>query len=185
MLVGIPTAVQIASWAEEGVDIVVTSLTPFAEAASGVVAAAAVVAIVVFAIVTAVVEGMRVISAAELPGQLAELITDSYTTTVDPTTLLTTSEGGTSLYTIFIGDILPEPLPTICDNSGGLPPGVTFELATSTNCRSSPPCMNAPAIPEASALDAQFLVKRDGERPRQPRPRSRSRIRAVSRPRCA
>ena len=161
LLVGIPTAVQIASWAEEGVDIVVTSLTPFAEAASGVVAAAAVVAIVVFAIVTAVVEGMHVISAAELPGQLAELITDWYTTTVDPTTLLTTSEGGTSLYTIFIGDILPEPLPTICDNSGGLPPGVTFS-GDFYELPKFPPCMNAPAIPEASALDAQFLVKRDG-----------------------
>ena len=161
LLVGIPTAVQIASWAEEGVDIVVTSLTPFAEAASGVVAAAAVVAIVVFAIVTAVVEGMHVISAAELPGQLAELITDSYTTTVDPTTLLTTSDGGTSLYTIFIGDILPEPLPTICDNSGGLPPGVTFS-GDFYELPKFPPCMNAPAIPEASALDAQFLVKRDG-----------------------
>jgi len=161
LLVGVPTAVEIAALAAEEIDYVVVSLTPFAEAASGVVAAAAVVAIVVFAIVAAVIQGMHVISASELPGQLAELITDSYTTTVDPTTLLTTSDGGTSLYTIFIGDIIPEPLPTICDNSGGLPPGVTFS-GDFYELPKFPPCLNAPAIPEASALDAQFLVKLDG-----------------------
>ena len=48
--------------------------------------------------------------------------------------------------------------------SGGpahLPPGVTFS-GDFYELPKFPPCMNAPAIPEASALDAQFLVKRDG-----------------------
>ena len=152
---------MIAAWAEEGVDVLVTSLAPFAEALSGVAAAAAVVAVVIFAITAAVIQGMHVISASELPGQLAELITDSYTTTVDPSTLLTSSEGGTSLYTIFVGAIIPEPLPTICDNSGGLPPGVTFS-GDFYEVPQFPPCLNAPAIPEAAALDPQFLVKRSG-----------------------
>jgi hypothetical protein len=162
LLVGVPTAAQIAAFAAEGTDIVLTSVTPFTAALSGVAAAAAVVAIVIFAVVTAVIEGMHVIQASELPGQLAELITDSYTTTVDPSTLLTSSDGGTSLYTIFVGAILPEPLPTVCDNSGGLPPGVTFSGDTWEAPR-IPLCLNAPAIPEASGLDPHFLVKADGD----------------------
>ena len=161
LLVGVPSAAVIAGWAAEGGVVALTSVSPFLQALSGVAAAAAVVAAIIFAVTAAVIEGLHVISASELPGQLAELIADSYATPIDPSTLLTSSDGGTSIYTIFIGAVLPEPIPTICDNSGGLPPGVWF-IGDFYELPQVLPCLNPTPIPPASAFDPQFLVKESG-----------------------
>ena len=85
---------------------------------AGAAAIAGAVLIILLAIVTAVLEGIRVSDNAALPGKVAELVVNARTAVTDPATLIGTTEGATSLFTMFVGATLPRPRYDLaCDNS--------------------------------------------------------------------
>ena len=97
--------------------------TAAAEVASAV---GAIAGAAIFAITTAVMEGINVANAAALPGKLATLIVNAATDAPDPASLLNDPNGTSSLFSLFVGATLPMPTPQTCDNSSPqLPPGVT------------------------------------------------------------
>ena len=51
------------------------------------------VTIVILAIITAVMEGIRVTENAQLPGKVAELVVNARTAVTDPATLIGTTDG--------------------------------------------------------------------------------------------
>ncbi len=63
----------------------------------------------IFAVTTAVIEGINVANAAALPGKLAALIVNARTTAPDPASLLNDANGASSLFTLFVGATLPPP----------------------------------------------------------------------------
>ncbi len=132
-------------------------------AAVGEIASAAgsIVSIVIFAITTAVIEGINVANAAALPGKLATLIVNARTTAPDPASLLSGTNGGSSLYSLFVGATLPTPTDQTCDNSVGIPPGVTVTGFTFVP-GSFPACLNPTVIPPAASTDPQFVVHQKG-----------------------
>ena len=85
---------------------------------AGALAIAGTVLIILLAIVTAVLEGIRVFENASLPGKIAEYVVNARTAVTDPATLIGTTAGATSLFTMFVGATLPRPRYDIpCDNS--------------------------------------------------------------------
>ena len=131
--------------------------------AAGEIASAvgSIVSIVIFAITTAVIQGINVGNAVELPGKLAKLIVDARTTSTDPATLLSSTNGASDLFSLFVGATLPTPLDQTCDNSAGIPAGVTI-VGGSALPGSFPLCLNPTAIPPATSTDPQFAVQAKG-----------------------
>ncbi len=120
-----------------------------------------VVTIVLAAIEAAVMEGINVFTAAALPGKLATLITNAETPP-DAATLESESDGQATLYELFVGATLPTPTDQTCDNSAGIPPGVTVVGGGVFSAGSFPACLNPTSIPPASATDPQFVVQEKG-----------------------
>ncbi len=131
--------------------------------AAGEIASAvgSIASIVIFAITTAVIQGINVGNAAELPGKLAKLIVDARTTSTDPATLLSSTNGASDLFSLFVGATLPTPMDQTCDNSAGIPAGVTI-VGGSALPGSFPLCLNPTAIPPATSTDPQFAVQAKG-----------------------
>ena len=131
-------------------------LTVFSTASS----IAGVAAIIIVAIVIAVMQGIAVVDAAELPGQLAELIVDDRTNTPDVDALIDTTDGATTLFSLFVAAALPEPRDEYCDNSSTVPDNIVHGgFFVNLSFR---PCLNATPIPAATPFDPQFLIKEDG-----------------------
>jgi hypothetical protein len=152
-------ALVVASAAEEGVTLVGTVITPFLGTVSAVAAAASVAAIVLVAVTIAVVQGINVVNATKLPGQIAELINDARTTAQDPKTLKSTTSGQTSLFSLFVGASMPAPTNDSCDNDPlAPPPGITIQNGFLLNLKAAP-CLNPTAIHQASPDDPKFLVQ--------------------------
>src|SRR5262249_37335284 len=103
--------------------------------------------------------GINVTNAADLPGKLAKLISDARTTPPDPATLLSSSSGGTSLFSLFVGATVPTPEKRSCDNSATRPEFTNLGSASVIFFQSTVPCLNLTVIPAPSATDPQFLVK--------------------------
>jgi hypothetical protein len=139
---------------------VVSYTTGLAAAGFGAAALATVVGVVIVAVVIAVMQGMIVINAAQLPGQLAELIVDARTNAPDVDELIDSTEGMTTLTALFVLATLPEPRDEYCDNSSTIPENIKHH-GVFVNL-SWIPCLNATAIPEATPYDPQFLIKEDG-----------------------
>ena len=118
------------------------------------------VTIVLAAVEAAIMEGINVFTAAALPGKLATLITNAETPP-DPATLQGESDGQATLYELFVGATLPTPTDQTCDNSAGIPAGVTV-VDGFFSAGSYPPCLNPTPIPPASATDPQFVVQEKG-----------------------
>ena len=117
---------------------------------------------VILAIVIAVIEAINVISAAKLPGQLASLIDNARTVSPDLTALESSSNGATSLFSMFVGATLPIPTNRTCDNSStSTEPGLTVIRGVITVV-GSVPCLNPTAIPPASPTDPQFVIQAKG-----------------------
>ena len=140
--------------------LVANFVFPFSGILSVAAIAAAIVAVVIVAVTIAVVQGIDVISATELPGQLAELITDARTNAPDVASLADTDKGGaTTLFSIFVGATLPAPATgdLTCHNSGV----IRGELVKDPNVIQigMPPCLNPTGIPEPVWSDPQFLVQ--------------------------
>ncbi len=138
---------------------VVLSADELAEVAAGVAAAdvAAVVGVVLTAIAAGVIEGFNIVSAAEVPVQLAQMISAAPTTPPNLVSMLQSQSSTTELYELFIGSTLPEPTLATCDNSSLLAIG-----GPSGQVNNPAPCLNAPAIPAASASDPTFNITEKG-----------------------
>jgi hypothetical protein len=138
-------------------------------AGAGVLSAAAVV---ILAIVTAVLEGIRVSDNAQLPGKIAELVASSRTTATDPASLMGTSDGSLELYDLFVGTTMPRPRNDVaCDNSlippwaytSSFDPNLLVYVPLGSNTAITSPtdrsgCLNPPEIPVAAQDDPTFLV---------------------------
>ncbi len=116
--------------------------------------------VIIVAVVIAVVHGIAVINASQLPGQLAELIADARANAPDVKSLIGTSDGAASLYALFLGATLPTPADDTCDNSA-LPRGIVV-LEGVVQISGGRPCLNPSPIPPASAVDPQFMIQADG-----------------------
>jgi hypothetical protein len=113
------------------------------------------------AIVTAVLVGINVTDAANLPGKLATLVDTARTTTPDAATLISSTDSTTSLIGLFIGATTPTPSLRSCDNSLIIPGMVALTIigTDQTTLSSNTPCLNPTRIPAAAATDPQFVVK--------------------------
>jgi hypothetical protein len=115
-----------------------------AYAAATAASAASVVMIVVAAVVTAVLEGIKVDKGAKVPVQVATLVVSTQQASTDVASLLDTSDGATTIFSLFVKATLPAARPDIaCDN---------------TDPRVGSVCLNAPAVAAPHADDPQFLV---------------------------
>ena len=164
VVVGSTVASIAAAAAATGTEVAVigNAVFPFTATLGAAGILLGVATIVIIAIVIAVMVGISVISASELPGQLAELINDARTTTPDAKKLTNTTDGATTFFAIFVAATLPEPDFRACDNANpGLPPGITVTAGILTYVGA--PCLNPSAIPPATATDAQFLVGEQGD----------------------
>jgi hypothetical protein len=144
-------------WLDMSVAWVPTAITPYSTLTAATVGAVA--AIVLVAILIAVTRGDQVVTAAELPGQLAELIVDARTDPPDVAELMDTDDGVTSLFAMFVAATLPAPMDDYCDNSLG----PWFEFVPDVWAYRSGACLNAPAIPAASPFDPQFVITENGK----------------------
>jgi hypothetical protein len=136
-----------------------SSVAPFTIAAG-----ASTALVIIAALATAIIVGINVTDAAKLPGKLAALIDQTRTTSPDPSTLLSSTVGGTNFFSTFVGAATPAPLNQTCDNAifaGSSPPGwyplvqVRTDEVTLTGIA---PCLNPTDIPTPSAADPLFLV---------------------------
>lgn len=129
-----------------------------AETSAGIAAAdvGGAVAIVLAAIAIGVIEGINVVTTAQLPGQLAQLVYNAPTTAPDLASMLQSSASTTELYSLFIGSTLPEPALSTCDNSQLI--AIEGEGTTSNPA----PCLNAPPVPGPSESDATFNITEKG-----------------------
>ena len=129
--------------------------------AAGAVAASGVgiiVAAVIFAVTSAVEEGLSVFSAAALPGQLAQDIVGSPTATYDLGSMLSNSGQAQGLYSLFVGSTEPDPRFTSCNNNPG---GVVIGSLDATPAAKSP-CLNATTVPAEASYDPQWVVTPEG-----------------------
>jgi uncharacterized protein YjbI with pentapeptide repeats len=142
-----------AGWEETVVSFIATKF------ASGTFLLTA--AIVVTSLATAIVEGVKIADADQLPGKLATFIHTKETTAGDLSSSTTSSDAAT-LYSLFVGATLPSPFDATCDNSNpSSEPGLTV-LAGIVTVVGKPPCLNPTAIPPASSSDPQFLIQAMG-----------------------
>jgi hypothetical protein len=106
-------------------------------------AAGAVVAAVIAAAAIATVEGIRVVHAAKVPGQLSSLITRAASGEPVSRTLA-------GMFAVFTGAAVPTPSLKACNNRAPVPVGVGTAIPA--------PCLNAPPIPARTADDPRFLI---------------------------
>ena len=158
--VAIPTSIGAGSVAST-LSAVAPSLLPVAAGGGGISAAAAaavavagaVVAAVIVAAAIATVEGIRVVHAAKVPGQLSSLITNAASGTPDLKAMVADPQKLGGLFAVFTGAALPTPSLKACDSQAivlapaGIAPG---------------PCLNAPPIPARAADDPRFLITPKG-----------------------
>jgi hypothetical protein len=125
-----------------------TITTAASTAAAGVMAASAVAAIaaaVVLFITGTTIRAIDLFTDLAVPGDIAKAIVDSRTAAYDPATMITDNEDHYTLYQLFVGATVPGPLYESCNNY--------FR-----NFPVQAMCLNAPAIPAATAADPQFIV---------------------------
>ena len=125
------------------------------------VAGVALVTTLIAAIATAIIVGINVTNAANLPGKLATLVDTANSTTPDAATLVGSTDSTNSLLSLFIAVTTPAPSLNICDNSIFLAPGMyELTLINSDQVRltDSTPCLNPTSIPAAVTADPQFIV---------------------------
>jgi Bacterial Ig-like domain (group 3) len=129
--------------------------------AAGAVAASGVgiiVSAVIFAVTSAVQEGLSVFSAAALPGQLAADIAGAPTATYDLGSMLSNSGEAQGLYSLFVGSTEPDPNFTSCNNNPG---GIVIGSLDATPAAKAP-CLNATTVPAEASYDPQWVVTPEG-----------------------
>ncbi len=138
-----------------------TLFSPYLGSVTAVAGAAFIAGVVIVALAIAITQGIALINAIELPGQLAELIMDARTNSPNLVTLAATSKGQTSLFSLFVGATMPVPDGGYCNNSNE-PRGYVDVLSSAPIIRRGfLPCLNATDIPAPAPDDPQFLVRDD------------------------
>ncbi|HSW43574.1 MAG TPA: MBG domain-containing protein [Patescibacteria group bacterium] len=125
-----------------------TITTAASTAAAGALAAGAIAAVfsaVIVFITGTTIRAIDLITDLAVPGEIAKAIVDARTASYDPATMITDDEDHRTLYQLFVGATLPGPLYETCNNQWRLFPVQAL-------------CLNAPAIPAATATDPQFVV---------------------------
>ena len=115
-----------------------------------------VAAIILVAIAIGVIQGVNVINAAELPGELAQLIATAPAATPDLAAMIGQPSSTTELFSLFIGATLTEPNLTICDNSA------LIVVSGGAQLNNPAPCLNAPPVVAASSNDPTFRITKEG-----------------------
>jgi hypothetical protein len=110
-----------------------------------------IVGAVIFAVATAIQEGLTIFSAAALPGQLASLYAGAVTATPDPYAVLQDSGNAAGLFALFAGATLPAPTLNSCDNTN-VAFGTTVTAA----------CLNGIAAAGQTGFDPQWIVTPQG-----------------------
>jgi Bacterial Ig-like domain (group 3)/PKD domain len=140
-----------------------TFFTPFGGSVATVAGVAFIAGVVIVALTIAITQGLAVINASQLPGQLAQLIRSARTNAPDLTSVDDTSNGKASLLALFVGATLPTPIDSRCDNSNE--PRNYVDIVSSGPIilgSSLLPCMNASDIPAPAPDDARFEIREDG-----------------------
>jgi hypothetical protein len=127
---------------------IATTTTAATTAAAGAMAASAVAAVaaaVVLFITGTTIRAIDLFTDLAVPGDIAKAIVDARTAAYDPATMITDDGDHYTLYQLFVGATVPGPLYETCNNQPKLFPVQAM-------------CLNAPAIPAATAADPQFVV---------------------------
>lgn len=125
-----------------------TITTAASTAAAGALAAGAVAAIftaVIVFITGTTIRAIDLITDLAVPGDIAKAIVDARVATYDPAVMLADDEDHRTLYQLFVGATLPGPRYETCNNQPRLFPVQAL-------------CLNAPAIPAATASDPRFVI---------------------------
>ncbi len=139
--------------------LVGTFFSPWLGSVSVLAGAAFIAGVVIAALAIAITQGIALINAMELPGQLAELIMDARTNSPNLVTLAGTTAGQTSLFSLFVGATMPAPVGGNCDNSKE-PRGYVDVVSSLPVIRfSAVPCLNASDIPAPSPDDPRFVIR--------------------------
>ncbi|MFL6100526.1 MAG: MBG domain-containing protein [Actinomycetales bacterium] len=109
------------------------------------------VAVVIAAIAIAVIQGVAVVEADQVPDSLAGAIVDTRSSDPDPATLMTDSTQVKAMFGLFVGATLPSPRVADCDNSN-----IAIGSSQAT------PCLNAPPVKPISGSDAAFRIQAQG-----------------------
>jgi hypothetical protein len=136
---------EVGETAEEATESVVAAADTVGleVAASGI---GAILTAIIFAITTAIEEGLQVFGAQQVPGQIANMIDAARTSIPDPYVVEQSDAG--SLFALFINATLPEPSPGSCDNNFI----ISSEAALGT------PCLNATPIPAPAISDPNWII---------------------------
>ena len=152
VLTGTAFAAALFPWLAAPILDFAGALTLPAAYVGGAAAAAVgvVVGVVIVAITIAVLKGIEIVAAANLPGKLLDMINNAQAAAPDLPAMLTDSNQLSGLYGLFIRATGPVPANQTCDNStkNALVQG-----------KAPTPCANAPAIPAPTVDDPQFLVQ--------------------------
>ena len=154
--------------AADGFEAVDGSLAGAAEALTAI---GFIVGVVIFAIVTAVLEGSGSTTNAKLPLQLAQLVVGARTATADPAAMLNDSAGRSDPVRPLRGRHPARPPCRLQLRLGVDGPAVAQLIGTYIPLGDGPDttalnrgCLNPPAIPAASPTDPHFLVTLQGGR---------------------
>ena len=152
VLTGTAFAAALFPWLAAPILDFAGALTLPAAYVGGAAAAAVgvIVGVVIVAITIAVLKGIEIVAAANLPGKLLDMINNAQAAAPDLPAMLTDTNQLSGLYGLFIRATGPVPVNQTCDNStkNALVQG-----------KAPTPCSNAPAIPGPSVDDPQFLVQ--------------------------
>jgi Big-like domain-containing protein/MBG domain-containing protein len=113
------------------------------------------VAVAIAAIVIAVMQGINVVQADQVPGTIAGAVVAARSAVPDLAPMLADKSQAAGLFALFVGATLPSPRIAACDNS-------TVDVASSQVA----PCLNAPAVPPIDAADPGFRIRTESGQPR-------------------
>ena len=108
---------------------------------------------IIFVITTAIQEGLKIVGAADVPGQIANMIDTARTFTPDPAALAQSDPS--SLFAFFINATIPQPSHNSCDN----------EFVVSSQAALGTPCLNPTAIPAPTTYDPEWSITPNGGSP--------------------
>ena len=101
---------------------------------------------IIFVITTAIQEGLKIVGAANVPGQIAGMIDSARTATPDPYAAEQGSPG--TMFALFMNATIPQPSHNSCDN----------DFIVSSQAALGTPCLNPTAIPAPTSYDPGFTI---------------------------
>ena len=125
------------------------------------------VAVVIAALTTAILAGIKLTDEAALPGRLAALVAGSWSTQQDAAALTATESGTATLFQLFSDATFPRPRPWTCDNDIDMADVYTYYDEETSQRRPWPFelwadfCLNPTVVPSSKQTDPHFSVEAD------------------------